>query len=167
MSHLNTKIRKLSGKLKDMYGLTVGTNHPQCAEPSNPIIKCKNCNRIPIQNCISIYQIKPCTVSIDLIIIRRPFSFIKWYISSDPIDYLLCNQCEVHLSDEDTDKANGPQFIWPYFYWSILHCRDIRNHYSSGFIWKIVPLEWHELWFAEIVLQFTEYYNSISMTDPQ
>ena len=28
---------------------------------------------------------------------------------------ILCNQCEVHLSEKDTDKANGPKFIWPYF----------------------------------------------------
>ena len=77
---------------------------------------------------------KICTVSSALIISRRPFAFIKGSRSSDPIDYLLCNQCEVHLSDKDTDKENGPQFIWPDFYWSILHCRDIRNHYSSEFI---------------------------------
>ena len=79
---------------------------------------------------------KLCTVRIALIISMRPFAFIKGSRSSDPIDYLLCNQCEVHLSDEDTDKANGPQFIWSDFYWSILHCKDIRNHHSSDFIWK-------------------------------
>ena len=83
------------------------------------------------------------------------------------IDYLLCNQCEVHLSDEDTDKENGPQFIWPDFYWSILCCEDIHNNYSSEFIWEIFPLEWREWWFDEIVLQFPEYYNSISITEPQ
>ena len=33
----------------------------------------------------------------------------------NPIHYLLCNQCEVHLSEEDTDKENGPQFSWPDF----------------------------------------------------
>ena len=77
---------------------------------------------------------KLCTVSSDLIISRRPFAFIKGSRSSDPIDYLLCNQFEVHLSDEDSDKANGPQFIWPYFYWGILHCKGIRNNSSSEFI---------------------------------
>ena len=97
-----------------------------------------------------------CTVSSDLIIGRRPFEFIKGYIYSDPIDYLLCNQCKVNMNDEYADKENGPQFIWPYFYWSILHCKEIRNHYYSEFIWKIVPLEWHEWWFYKIVLQFTE-----------
>ena len=82
-----------------------------------------------------------CTVSSALIIIRRPFEFIKGCISSDTIDYLLRNQCEVHLSDEDTDKVNDPQLIWPVFNWGIIRCKDIRNHSSSGFIWKNFPLE--------------------------
>ena len=87
---------------------------------------------------------KLCTVRNALIISRRPFSFIKRSRSSDPIDYLLYNQCEAHLSDEDSDKANGPQFIWPSFYWGILHCKGIRNNSSSNLICKIVPLEWRE-----------------------
>ena len=140
LSRLNTKIRKLSDKLKDTYSITVGTDHLQCAEPSNPIIKCANCNRIPIQNCTSIYQMKICTVSSALIISRRLFSFIKGFRSSDPIYYSLCNKYEIHLSDKGSDKSNGPQFIWLYFYWIILNCKDVRNHYSSEFMWKIVPL---------------------------
>ena len=110
---------------------------------------------------------KLCNVISALIINRRPFAFIKISRSSDPIDYLQCNQCEVFFSDEDTDKKNGPQFIWTDFYWSILHFKDIRNHYSSGFILKIVPLEWREWCFDDIVLQFPEYYNSILITEPQ
>ena len=47
---LNTKIQKLYDKLKDAYGITVGTDHPQCAEPPDPIVKCENCNRRPIQD---------------------------------------------------------------------------------------------------------------------
>ena len=115
LCRFNTKILKLCDKFKDTFGITVGTDHPHCAEPSDPIIKCANFNRGPIQNFTSIYQIKLCTVSSALIISRRPFSFIKVSRSSDTIDYLLFNQCEVFLSDEDTDKANGPQFIWPAF----------------------------------------------------
>ena len=144
LSCLNTEIRKLSDKLKDTYGITVGTDHPQFAETSDPIIKCANYNRRTIQNCTSIYQIKLFTVISILIISRRPFAFIKEYISSDPIDYLLCNKFEVHLSDKDSDKANRPQFIWTDFYWSILHCKDTHNNSSSEFIWKIVPLKWRE-----------------------
>ena len=100
---------------------------------------------------------KLCTVSSALIISRRLFAFIKGSRYSDTIYYLLCNKCDVHLSDKDTDEANGPQCIWPYFYWSILRCKDIHNHYSSEFVWKIVPLEWREWWFDDILLQFTAY----------
>ena len=71
------------------------------------------------------------------------------------------------MSDEESDKANGLQFIWPDFYWGILHYKDTRNNHSSEFIWKIVPLEWREWWFDEIVLQFPAYYNSILITEPQ
>ena len=71
---------------------------------------------------------KLCTVRSDLVIDMRPLEFIKGSRSIDPIDYLLCNQCEVHFSDEDTYKENGPQVIWPDFYWSILCCKDIRNN---------------------------------------
>ena len=127
-----------------MYVITVVTNHPRCAEPSDTIIKFVDFNRKPIQNCTSIYQIKLCTFNSALIISRIPFAFIKGSRSSDPIDYLLCNQYEVHYSDKDSDKDNRPQFIWPDFYWSILHCRDIHNNYYSEFIWKIGPLEWRE-----------------------
>ena len=95
MKRLNTIIRNLSDKLKENYGITVGTNHPQFAEPRDPIIKCANCNRIPIQNRTSVYQMKLCTASSSLISSRRPFAFIKGSRSSDPIDYLLCNKCEV------------------------------------------------------------------------
>ena len=49
---------------------------------------------------------KLCTVSSDLIISRRPFAFIKGSRSNDLIGYLLCNQREVHFSDEERDKAN-------------------------------------------------------------
>ena len=84
---------------------------------------------------------KLCTVSSDSIIIRIPFTLIKRSRYSDIIDYLLFNQCGVHLSDKDNDKANGPHFIWPAFYWSIIRCKDICNNYSSEFIWKSVPFE--------------------------
>ena len=47
---------------------------------------------------------KLCTVRSDLVIDMRPLEFIKESRSIDPIDYLLCNQCEVHFSDEDTYK---------------------------------------------------------------
>ena len=115
LKFMNTKIRKLYDNLKDIYGITVGNNHLQCAKPPNPIVKFVNWNRRKIQNCISVYQTQLCTVSSALIICRRPFAFIKGYRYSDQIEYLLCNQSEVHLSDRDTDKANGPQFIYPYF----------------------------------------------------
>ena len=117
--------------------------------------------------CTLVYQMEIYTVSSALIISGIPFEFIKGYISNDTIDYLLCNKCEVHLIYEDTDKANDPQFIWTDFYWNILRCKYIRNHYSSDFIWKIVPFEWCEWWFDEIVLQFTAYYNSIYITYTQ
>ena len=48
LKRLNTKIQKLSDKLKDAYGITAGTDHLQCAEPPDTIIKCANFNRIPI-----------------------------------------------------------------------------------------------------------------------
>ena len=112
---MNTKTRKLFDQLKGKYDITVGTDHPQYAEPSYPIIKCAKFNRRPIQNCTSIYQMKICTVGSASIISRRPFLSIKGSRSIDPIDYLICNKCEVHLSDEDSDELNGPQFIWPAF----------------------------------------------------
>ena len=105
---LNTKTRKLSDNLKDMYGITVGTDHLQSSESPNPVIKFTNCNIIQIQIFTSVYQMKLYTVISALNISRRPFAFIKVSISSDPIDYLLCNQFQVHLSDKDTGKAKGP-----------------------------------------------------------
>ena len=111
LSRLNTKTRKLSDKLKDTYGITVGTDHLQYSESSNAIIKCVNFNRRPIQNCTSVYQMHIITLGIDLIVSRRLFSFIKGFRSSDPIYYSLCNKYEIHLSDKGSDKSNGPQFI--------------------------------------------------------
>ena len=166
MKSLNAKLRNISDKLKYMYGITVGTNHSQCTEPPYPIIKCLNFNRRPIQNCILFYQMKLCTVSIAFIVSRRPVAFIKRSRSSDPIDYLLCNQCEVHFSDKDTDKSNGPQFIWPdcfgVFYTEITSATIILLS-----LFGIFPLEWREWWFDGIVLQFPAYYNSISINEPQ
>ena len=141
LSHLNTKMQNFSDKVKNTYGITVGTDPLQCDESPNTIVKCANYNRRPIQNFTSVYQIKLCTVRIVLIISRITFACIKVSRSSDPIYYLLYNQCEVHFSEAYTDKANGPQFIWPDFCWSSICYKDIRNHYSYEFIWKIVPLE--------------------------
>ena len=39
---LNTKIWKLSNKLKDMYSIAVGNDIPQYAETLNFIVKCAN-----------------------------------------------------------------------------------------------------------------------------
>ena len=152
LKHLNTKTRRLYDKLKDTYGITVGTDYMWCAETPGPIVKCDNCNRRPIENCTSVHKIKLCTVRTALFIGRRPFSFIKGSWSSYPIYYLLCNQYDLHFSDEDTDKVNGLQSIWPDFYWSILYWKDIRNNSSSEIIWKIVPLGWSEWWFDDILL---------------
>ena len=52
LKHLNTKNPKISGRFNNTHGITVGTDHPQCAESPSPIVKCANCNRIPIQNCM-------------------------------------------------------------------------------------------------------------------
>ena len=86
---LNTKTRNIFDHLKNTYDITVGTNHPQCAEPSDPIVKCENFNRRSIQNCTSVYQMQLYTVRFSLIISRRPFEFTKGSRSSDQIDYLL------------------------------------------------------------------------------
>ena len=137
MSRLNTKIRKLSDHLKYAYGINDGTNHPQCAETPDPIVKFANFKKIPIQNCASVYQMQPCTVISSLVIGGIQFSFIKVSRSSDPIYYLLCNQCEVHLSDKNNDISHRPQFIWPVCYWSILRCEDIHNHYFLSFFGKL------------------------------
>ena len=110
---------------------------------------------------------KLCTIRTALTISRKPFSFVKGSKASDPIDYLLCNQCKVHFSDEYTDKANGPQYIWPGFHWSILQCKDIHNYCSSEFIWVFSPLGWREWCFDDDLFQFLVYYNSISIRDPQ
>ena len=111
LKHLNTKIRKISDKLKETCGITFGTTHMKCAKPPDTNVKCANSNRIPIQNFAPVYQMQLRTVSIDLIIGGRTFAFVRGTRSSDPIEYLLCNHCELNLSEEDTYKVNGPQFI--------------------------------------------------------
>ena len=87
---LNIKIRKLSDNFKNTYVITVGTKHPPCAEPPDPIVKCANFNIGTIKNCTSVYKIQLYTIRSDLIIGMIPFPFIKEARSSDPIYYLLC-----------------------------------------------------------------------------
>ena len=50
LSCFNTKKRKIFDKLKDTYGITVGTDHPQCAESPDPIIECSDFKRRLIHN---------------------------------------------------------------------------------------------------------------------
>ena len=73
LKHLNTKTRQISDNLKYTYGITVGTDHLQCAEPPKPIVKCADYNIRPIQNCTSVYKMQICTVSSAFIVGRRPF----------------------------------------------------------------------------------------------
>ena len=168
-SRLNTKTRKISNKLKDTYGITVGTDLPKCAEPPDPIVKCANFNIRPIQNRTLVYQMQLCIVRSALIIGRRPFVFIKGSKYSDPIDYLLCNRCEVHLSDKYTDKENGPQFIWPGFYRILLCYKDIHNHYSSEFIWNFsfgivwMVVRWYCNSISGILQQYFDYRPTINI----
>ena len=133
--NFNTNIRKLSDKLKDNYGINVGTDLLQCVELPDAIVQCKNYNRKPIKNYTSVYQIQLYTISSALIVGRRPFESTKVSISNDPNEYLLCKQCGVNLSEKNIDKANGLQFIRPDLFWCIPCCKDIRNHYSSEFVW--------------------------------
>ena len=100
------------------------------------------------------------TISSALVMGRRKFSFIFGTRSIDPIDYLLCNQIEVHFSDDDTNKANGLKFIRTDFYRSIIRFDDIRKYSSSECIWKYFPLEWRDWWFDDIIFQFSTYYLS-------
>ena len=131
------------------------------------IVKCANCNRRPIENCTSDYKLNLREVSSSVIIGRRNFAFLNGSRSSDPIDYLICEQCTVHLTEKDAHKGNASKATWPSFYWSILRSTEIHKKYSSSFIWRIVPLVWRSWWYEEIKEQFPTYYDqSITFSEP-
>ena len=151
LNRLNSKIRKLTKQLDDV------------------IVKCANCNRRPNPHLSSPdYQMCLQPVSSNLIFGKRTYSFVQSTRQSDnPINYQLCQQCTIHLSDKDSDKANEPQVIWPSFYWAILQSTDIHKCYNSKFIWGFIPLIWRKWWYDEIKLQFPIYYDhSISLLQP-
>jgi hypothetical protein len=132
------------------------SNLPQCttSTTSDVIVKCANCNRRPIENCASDYKLNLREVSSSVIIGRRNFAFLNRTQSSDPIDYLICEQCSLHLTEKDADKGNASKVIWPGFHWSILRSAEIHKKYNSSFIWRIVPLVWRSWWYEEIKEQF-------------
>ena len=146
------------------------SNLTQCATSttSDGIVKCANCNRRPIENCTLDYQLNLREVSSYMINGRRNFAFLKGTRSSDQIDYLICEQCTLHLTEIDADKGNEPKVIWPAFYWSILCSGEIHKKYNSNFIWRIIPLVWRSWWYKEIKEQFPTYYDqSISFSEPE
>ncbi len=78
---------------------------------SDIIVKCANCNRRPIENSTSDYELNLHEDSSSMIIGRRNFAFLKGTRSSDPIDHLICEQCTLHLTEKDADKGNEPKVI--------------------------------------------------------
>jgi hypothetical protein len=169
LHRLNTNIRKFSETLKNTYGMTVDVYQVPVDEPNATpvIVKCANCNRRPILNCTFDYQLNLHTVNSGVIIGRRAFSFLSGTRSDHSIDYSLCQQCTIHLTNDDKDIANKPDAIWPAFYWSILRSNEIHKYYDSNFIWRIIPLVWRKWWYDEIKLQFPSYYdNGITLLKP-
>ena len=107
---------KLSDNFNNTYGITIGTNHLQCAEPPDPIVKCANFNRRPIIIFVSVYQMQLCTVSSAFIIGGIPFAFIKGSRYSDPIDYLICINVKYILVAKilikQMSRNLSDQFFW-------------------------------------------------------
>ena len=55
--------------------------------------------------------------------------YIINYNNTDQI-YPFCYQCATHLTYEDSDKANKPEFTWPVFIWFILLDEDLKTKYG-------------------------------------
>ena len=99
-------------------------------------------------------------------IVNFSFAFLKGTRSGNPIDYLLCGQCTLHLTHEDAKEGNHSKVTWPAFYWSILSANNVKNKYSSKFIWSFIPLVWRSWWYEEIKEQYSTYYQNISLSEP-
>ena len=68
--------------------------------------------------------------------------FIDAYSANNNIQYCLCNNCHVHLMDDNLHNTNQPDQTWSAFIWmNIIGNCDNHNAYGIK-IWKFRPRLW-------------------------
>ena len=82
------------------------------------------------------------------------------------IQHCLCKDCAIHLTHEDTDVANLPDFTWAAFMWiNILSNRDIHTKYGSK-IWQFIPNKWRYWWIDSLIESFPNTFFEITIDNP-
>ena len=160
---MNRQIEKLYHELS-----LLGVNFEVDEESKEEVIlKCANCNRRVIENCESFYKINLRPIQSNTIKQHSRFRFVRSTRgNTEPIEYQLCEQCEQHLTDSDTDVAKQPRNMWPAFMWNILQSSQIHATYECEFIWKFIPLQWRRWWIDEVHTQFPTFYRNVTLSLP-
>ena len=78
---------------------------------------------------------------------------------------MICQQCKTYIKNEEEEKKIINN-TWPGFIWHILSSSSIHKLYENYFIWKLIPLQWREWWYDEVIYQFLTYFGNITKNHP-
>ena len=142
------------------------------SEENDSFVECFNCCRSKkgyYNSFSTLYQLELFEVNSTVIKRRRKFKINPINYNETNEIYPFCYQCATHLTCEDSDKANKPEFTWPAFIWFILLDKDLRTKYGVLHLWKFIPKIWRHWWidaFKESIPDINER-NSISIEYPK
>ena len=142
------------------------------SEDDDSNIECFNCCRSKngyYNYFSSLYQLE--FFEVNSSVIRKRAKFKNYPIDYNDTDllYPFCYHCTTHLTCEDSDKNDKPEFTWPAFIWYILINEDLRTKYGVLHLWKFIPIIWRHWWidaFKESIPDMNER-NSISIEFPK
>ena len=166
--YFNKKIRKINSELLSKYNIDDNLDSSDSDNDlgASIILKCANCHRRNLQNISPNYELNLQPVLSNTIKGDRPFAFVSGTRSGNPIEYQLCRQCSIHLTDPDNGIALESKNMWPGVFWYLLQSQEIYENYTPQFIWTLFPKQWREWWIDEVKSQFPSFYNEVTLHDP-
>lgn len=98
---------------------------------------------------------------------KRRFKFCQSHrTETNACNIILCDECSVHLTHDDTAIANQSKFSWPGFIWSVLENKEIHKTYGN-YVWKFIPIQWRYWWLSSLHQTFPIIFEDASITSPK
>ena len=82
------------------------------------------------------------------------------------VTYLICEQCKNVLCCPHPNEYAAFTNTWPTYVWCLLTDVSIRKEYGN-YVWRLIPVEWHQWWVAPLKNMFPQVYGDITLEAPR